>query len=169
VRGSAPEFLPLSESNGSLTMQPMPRDLAISCDRLNCTDLRSAWTWLVPADHTPLMIGAFGDWIFCAPDGSLWTLCLLEGDYRQIARDSAEFNRLKREPENLDSWFKAGWVEIAARHGLVPNIDECLGWKVPPFLGGAFSADNIAAFSLRVYQSIQGQLHQQRHRGKSAE
>jgi len=33
----------------------MPRDLAISCDRLDCTDLWSAWTWLVPADHTPLM------------------------------------------------------------------------------------------------------------------
>jgi hypothetical protein len=146
----------------------MPRDLAISCDSIDCNYLLSAWTWLVPAHHTPLMVGAFGDWIFGAPDGSHWTLCLLEGDYRQIARDSAEFNRLKRQPENLDSWFKAGWVAIAARHGLFPKIDECLGWKVPPFLGGAFSVDNIDVFSLRLYQHIQGQLHQQRHEGKLA-
>lgn len=147
----------------------MPRDIAISCDRLDCTDLLSAWTWLVPPDHIPLMVGAFGDWIFGAPDGSHWALCLLEGDYRQIARDSAEFNRLKRQRENLDSWFKADWVEIAARHGLVPNIDECLGWKIPPFLGGKFSVDNIAVFPLRVYQSIQGQLHRQRHAAKPGE
>lgn len=143
----------------------MPRDLAISCDCLDCAELLSAWTWLVPADHTALMVGAFGDWIFGAPDRSHWTLCLLEGDYRQIARDSAEFNQLKMRPENLESWFKAGWVAIAARHGLVPRIDECLGWKVPPMLGGTFSVDNISIFPLRVYQSIQGQLHRQRREG----
>jgi hypothetical protein len=76
---------------------------------------------------------------------------------------------LKRQPENLESWFKADWVEIAARHGLVPAVDECLGWKIAPFLGGPFRVDNIAVFSWRIYQSIQGQLHQQRHQGKPAE
>jgi hypothetical protein len=147
----------------------MSRDLAISCDRLDCYGLLSQWAWLVPADHTPLMVGAFGDWIVGAPDGSHWVLCLLEGDYRQIARDCAEFNRLKQQPENMESWFKADWVEIAARCGLVPKIDECLGWKIPPILGGEFSVDNIAVFPLRVYQSTQGQLHRQRRERERTE
>jgi len=116
------------------------------------------------------MVGAFGDWIFGAPDGSMWTLCLLEGDYRQVAQTSDEFNRLKQQPENLNSWFKANWVSIAAGHGIVPKLDECLGWKKPPVLGGPFAVDNISVFSLRVYQCIQGQLHQQiRERRQSAD
>jgi hypothetical protein len=146
----------------------MSRDLAVAYDSIACDDLLAEWAWLVPVDHTPLMVGAFGDWIFGAPDGSHWTLCLLEGDYRQVAGDSAEFNRLKLQPENLESWFKADWVAIAAKHGLVPKIDECLGWKIPPILGGRFGVDNIAVFPLRVYQSIQGQLHRQRHEGNPA-
>jgi hypothetical protein len=146
----------------------MPRDLAIACEHIDCDGLLDEWRWLVPPDHVPLMIGAFGDWILGAPDASHWALCLLEGDYRKVANSSREFNQLKKDPENLESWFKAGWVEIAARHGMVPGINECLGWKVPPFLGGELSVDNIGVFSLRVYQSIQGQLQRQRWRSEQS-
>ena len=139
----------------------MPRDLAILCEHIDCKRLLTEWRWLVPADATPLMIGIFGDWIFGAPDGSQWHLDLLEGQFRQVARDSAEFNARKREEKYRDEWFGANWANIALENGLTPNRDECLGWKVAPVLGGPFSAANIQVFSLYVYQSVTGQLFRQ--------
>lgn len=137
------------------------RDLALPCSDIDCLPLLHEWRWLVPDDHNPLMIGAFGDWIIGAPDGSLWSLELLEGTYSQIAEDVEAFNRAKADPENLNLWFMAEWVEIAQRRDLVPKADECLGWKVHPMLGAPIDPENIKVFSLRVYQSLMGQFFRQ--------
>ena len=143
----------------------MQRDLAIACEGMDCGPLLEDWRWLVPHELTPLMIGIFGDWVFGAPDASHWHLDLLEGQLTRIASDSAEFNRLKSLDQYRDAWFSANWADIALSNGLVPNRDECLGWKIAPVLGGPFAADNIQVFSLRVYQCLQGQLFRQITRG----
>jgi hypothetical protein len=124
-------------------------------------DLLEPWGWLVPPEATPLFISVFGDWVFGAPDGSLWALSILEGTYSQIASNGAEYNRLKSSSEWLDNTFMAGWQEIAHRHGLLPTVHECIGWKVHPALGGSFSKENLQVFSMRVYQRLMGQLHEQ--------
>ncbi|MGH7028524.1 T6SS immunity protein Tdi1 domain-containing protein [Brevundimonas sp.] len=113
----------------------------------------------MPSDHTPLLIGAFGDWIIGAPDGSLWSLDALEGQYKWIAESAAEFNHAKLDEANRNLWFSADWVAIAFEQGLVPNADECLGWKDHPMIGGPFEFENIQIFSLNVYQALMGQLH----------
>lgn len=138
-----------------------PRDLAILCDQLEWQPLFQHWRWRVPLDHHPLLLGAFGDWICVAPNGSIWALCLLEGDYRQVAESTAAFDRAKLVASNLDEWFKADWVGIAAEHGLVPGEHESLGWIIHPRIGGEFSVENIQIFPLRVYQTLMGQLHRQ--------
>ena len=115
----------------------------------------------MPESDTPLFISIFGDWVFGHPDGSLWALSLLEGTYQQVAKNAAEYNALKNSFEWLDATFIAGWQEIAARKGLVPAEQECLGWKVHPMIGGKFEVENLAIFSMNVYQSIMGQLHRQ--------
>jgi hypothetical protein len=139
----------------------MSRDFATLCEGMDCTHLLSEWRWIVPSDSTPLMIGIFGDWIFGAPDGSLWHLDLLEGQFQKVARDFIEFNARKREEKYLDDWFGANWATIALENSLTPSGGECLGWKVHPILGGKFSVENIQVFSLKVYQSITGQLFRQ--------
>jgi hypothetical protein len=139
----------------------MPRDLAIFCEDMDCKRLLTEWQWLVPSDATPLMIGIFGDWIFGRPDGSLWHLDLLEGQFRQVARDSNEFNAKKSDEKYREEWFGANWANIALENGITPNRDECLGWKIAPVLGGSFSVANIQVFSLLIYQSINGALFRQ--------
>ena len=124
-------------------------------------DLLASWRWLVPTLATPLFITVFGDWVFGAPDGSLWALSVLEGTYWQIAESSGDYNRLKTSFEWLGETFIAGWQEIAHRHGLVPGVDECIGWKVHPMLGGAFEKENLQIFSMSAYQRLMGQLHQE--------
>lgn len=137
------------------------RDLAISCSELDWRPLLMEWRWLVPTDHTPLLIGAFGDWVIGAPDGSHWLLDLLEGRYYRIAANSEEFNVAKLDEANLSLWFSADWVGVATQHGLIPDFDECLGWAIHPRLGGPFAPENIKIFPLRLYQSLMGQLHRQ--------
>ncbi len=139
----------------------MERPLLVSTSEYDVPLLIAEWEWLVPVADTPLFVSVFADWVFGAPDGSLWRLSSLEGDYVRIAANSREYNTLNKSFEWLEDTFAAGWQEIALRHGLDPSIQECLGWKLHPLLGGQFEIANLGVFSMRVYQSLMGQLHRQ--------
>jgi hypothetical protein len=135
--------------------------VAIPCSEIDCSGLFDDWHWILPTMHHPVMIGYFGDTVFNAPDGSLWLLDVLEGTYQRIAANTDEFETLLRNPDNADLWFTQNWVEIATAHGLIPAIDQCLGWHIPPLFGGPFEIENIGVFPRRTYLCIQGQLHRQ--------
>ena len=137
------------------------RPLAIEASRFDCDELLQEWRWLVPPSAKPLLIGAFGDWVFGAPDGGVYMLCLFEGTFERVADSTAEFNRLKEQEQFRDDRFHADWVTVAAAHGLVPKEDECLGWKAAPIFGGPFRPENIAIYPMVIYQSLQGELHRQ--------
>ena len=137
------------------------RPLMIEAARYDTAALLTDWSWLVPATDTPLFISAFGDWVFGNPNGSLWVLSLLEGSYAQAARNSAEYNTLNKSSEWLDQTFISDWLPIAAGHGLEPDKDQCLGWRLHPLLGGKFEVGNLQLFHMSVYQSLMGQLHRQ--------
>lgn len=141
-------------------MQPL-RALMIPASEYDLPKLLDQWGWIVPAPATPLFLSAFGDWVFGHPDGSLWMLSVLEGSYSQIARDATEYNTLNKSVEWLESTFIAGWQVIAAGHGMQPLKDQCLGWKLPPVLGGKFEVANLQLFDMAVYQFLMGQLHRQ--------
>jgi hypothetical protein len=137
-----------------------------AAEAFDVKDLATPWRWLIPPSATPLFITVFGDWVFGAPDGGLWALSVLEGTFSKIAASGSEYNRLKASFEWLDETFIAGWQEIALRHGLVPAVHECIGWKVHPALGRPFEKENLKIFSMRVYQYLMGQLHQQLQQGR---
>lgn len=137
------------------------RDLAVSCDDLECDRLLEDWRWLVPEAMEPLMIGIFGDWVFGASDASHWHLDLLEGTFQKIADGSHDFNAKKELPTYRNEWFGEEWANIALSNGLVPKRDECLGWKIAPVRGGDFVLGNVQVFSLSVYQRVTGSLFRQ--------
>jgi Domain of unknown function (DUF1851) len=145
------------------------RPLMIEASLFNTRDLLDEWRWLVPTTDTPLFLSALGDWVFGHPDGSLWALSVLEGTYERIAANSAEYNKLKKSADWLESIFSAGWLAIAAGSGLEPEKDQCIGWKLHPLLGGKFEVANLQLFHMRVYQSLMGQLHRQLCARKSHE
>jgi hypothetical protein len=124
-------------------------------------DLLDEWRWLVPPDLTPLFITMLGDWIFGAPDGSLWTLSLLDASLRRLAASGAEYNRLKASEAWLDEQLQLGWYGIALGNGLAPTASQCIGWKVHPIVGGKFEKENLQLFTMRLYQSLVGQLLRQ--------
>ncbi len=147
----------------------LQRPLLITASEYDVAELREQWKWLVPDVDTPLFISAFGDWVFGRPDGSLWVLSLLGGTYEEVARNATEYNTLNKQVEWVEHVFIASWQPIAEAHGMVPETNECLGWRLHPCFGGKLEVANLQIFSMRVYQSIIGQLHRniQKH-GASA-
>ena len=123
--------------------------------------LRSYWRWAVPDSHVPLLITIFGDWVFGAEDGSHWVLSILDGNYFQVAESAVEFNCKKRSFDWLCENFIAGWQEIADRAGIVPEKDQCIGWVIPPVIGGEFSVQNMRIYPMPVWQLIMGQMLRQ--------
>jgi hypothetical protein len=132
----------------------------ISANEYDCDTLLSPWRWRVPGTATPLFLSGLGDWVFGDPNGSLWALSMLDGDYFRLAHSSEEYNRLNKSTEWLNATFAADWLVIGAEAGLIPAKDECLGWRRPPRIGGAFATENLKLFSMRSYQIIMGQLHE---------
>jgi hypothetical protein len=45
--------------------------------------------------------------------------------------------------------------------GMRPNQGQCIGFKIPPVLGGKIEIDNLDIYELTVYQAIMGQIHEQ--------
>jgi hypothetical protein len=130
-------------------------------DEREAESLLDDWRWLVPRDLTPLFVTMLGDWIFGAADGSLWALDMLEGNLRQVASSAAEYNRLNKSREWLEETLLIDWYEVALEAGLVGAPDDCIGWARHPMVGGRIERANLRRFSMRIYQSLMGQLHRQ--------
>ncbi len=63
-----------------------------------------------------------------------------------------------REPALAGSFF-ASWAQ--ANPGLLPlDVAWCVGYKVPLFLGGKDTIENLEVIDLEVYWSMSGQLRQ---------
>ena len=133
----------------------------LPAERYDVPRLLHEWQWLLPPNQSELFVTVLGDWVFGAPDGSLWCLSLLEGNYTQIAANSADYNRFKQSPDWMSATFSAEWQPIGEHHGLFPTNSECLGWRLHPRIGGKFSSANLQVFDMAVYQSLMGQLHRQ--------
>jgi hypothetical protein len=143
------------------------RAFMVEAARYKLPRLLEEWQWLLPGHHTPLFISVLGDWVFGAPDGSLWCLSILEGDYTKIAANAAEYDTLNKSEEWMNRTFIADWQDMAFEQGLHPSEAQCIGWKLHPLLGGRLDPTNLQLFDMAAYQSLMGQLHRQlnRHTG----
>ncbi len=137
------------------------RPFMVAAKEYDLPRLLHDWQWLIPKTDTPLFLSVMGDWVFGAPDGSLWSLSVLEGEYFQVAANADEYNKLNKSEEWLNKTFIAEWYPVALIHDLEPTENQCLGWKLHPLLGGKLASENLQVFDMLVYQSIMGQLHRQ--------
>ena len=73
------------------------RAFLISASEYDTKALLWAWQWRVPPSFAPLFVSVMGDWVFGAPDGSLYALSMLDGDLFRIAENAAEYNAAKND------------------------------------------------------------------------
>jgi len=142
-------------------MKPIAVDLTIPLDELDTQSLLSDWRWLVPSDYIPIQMNKFGWWFLANSVGHIFLLDHIEGGLQCIARSLTEFNEKKKNEDIQSDWFQDGFILRCHREGPILGPGQCYMWKIPPILGGKFQHENISVASLRVCQSLMGQLFRQ--------
>ena len=140
---------------------PNSIDLTIDLSALDVQDLLSDWRWCVPADYTPVQMTKFGDWFFADPQGRVHMLDIIEGNLQEVAPSLTDYNALKNTADKHTEGFLDGFVFRCVGGGLTLGPGQCYGWRLHPLIGGKFEFQNIQVFSLRVYQSLMGQITRQ--------
>jgi hypothetical protein len=136
-------------------------DLTIPLSNLDTEDLLREWRWCIPEGYTPIQMTKFGDWFFVDQRQHVHMLDLIEGTLQEVALTIPAYNELKNTPDKHSEWFLDGLVFRCVEEGMPLGPSQCYGWRVHPMLGGKTAFENIQVFSLRVYQSLMGQLFRQ--------
>lgn len=116
------------------------------------------WRWLVGANAEALCMTVMGDWIFTHQEGSIWLLDTIEADVRVVAPGLARLESLLDSPDERDALILEG-LALAVLDGQRLPAEHCLGWRVPPVLGGATDRSNLAVVPSGPYQEWMGGLH----------
>ncbi len=120
------------------------------------------WGWLVePKLHLWRVTKAGDALLRHADDGSIHFLDVVSGNVERIATDHTTFESAAEIAENADRWFMPDVVDGQAALGMSPGANECLSFKHPLVLGGAFDPENVETCSVLVHFSIAGQIHEQ--------
>jgi hypothetical protein len=139
--------------------------------RIHAVTDMAKWTAMVSA-----VFPGFKDRIFCFSYDWLGrhfaldfkrienTRCLIlmlepgSGEVLEIPADFHSFHNqelIDYRNEALASEFYESWLSI---DGKKPTLTECVGYRVPLFLGGKDEMDNLEITDMEVYWSITGQL-----------
>ena len=124
-------------------------------------ELRANWQWRVGSEYQVVGMTAMGDWLFADSAGAVHLLETVEASFDRIADDMAELVRLSASDEFRDDTFLEGFALGALAGGQLPQ-NHCVGFKVPPILGGKFDPSNLQVAAVGTYQTWTGRLHEAR-------
>lgn len=132
--------------------------LTIDLAGLDCDALLNDWRWLVPENLSPLCMTVFGDWFFRDDRGAVHFLDLAGGRLKEVAHSKEEWQRRCGDPQSRDEWFMPALAEACFQRFTILTPGTCLGYKLPPLVGGTLDVDNIEVTDLVIHQSMIGQL-----------
>jgi Domain of unknown function (DUF1851) len=91
-----------------------------------------------------------------AIDGQFWRICPEDLYCKVIAKDPAEYERLRETEEFRRDWQMSALVAMAAEKlGQVPP-ERCYCMKIPGVLGGGYAADNLGTIDRAELVSFAG-------------
>ena len=136
-------------------------DLTIDLANVDFSDLLSDWYWRVEGQFAPLLMTAFGDLFLRDPDGQVWFLDLVSGEFTVVANDTDEWAAMFDNPDTADEWLMPGLVYALIDEGMRLEAGTCYGYRIAPVLGGKIEPDNIEVTDLSVHFAVTGQIHEQ--------
>ena len=136
-------------------------DLTVSFSHLPRETLLEDWVWPIGTERFPILITALGDaFVQDAVDGSVHLLSAGAGTCSRVTDDVATFReRLLDRAFVLDN-FVPGIVADLRNSGRPLAQGQLYSYRVPPALGGEYSADNLEPTDISVHFSILGQINQ---------
>jgi hypothetical protein len=133
-------------------------DYTVDLEGIDVDELISEWKWAVPSGLKVVATTKFGDSFLISEDNRVVFLDTLDGSLSDCGKGNLFSDGFVEENRER---FSADWVEICIQRGMLLEAGQCYGWKVHPIIGGKFAFENIKVFSLRVYESVTGQLVRQ--------
>jgi len=130
-------------------------------DHLVVERLLAEWRWLCPQPMSLVARNAFGDLFLREQEGRIFKLDVATGKMTRIAESVEEFRKVSRTEEKRKEWFLEADELAAAKRGLTPGKDQCIGFKIP--LVFAESGSPGDAFLADPYEQVSflGNLHRQ--------
>lgn len=120
--------------------------------------LRQEWRWAVPDNYRIFGMTIIGDWLFEDERGSVFLLETMEASLGRIADDLLELEALVESPDKRDELLLEGHA-LAVLKGGALSQNHCVGFRVPPVLGGPFDTSNLEVVPVSRYQVWTGRLH----------
>jgi hypothetical protein len=133
----------------------------IPLEGLSSEELLEDWAWLLGKTFTLIALNNFADMFLRNEAGEIYFLSLATGELNELAKSSAEFQRLSADKVNQEKLFSLKLLTELERAGLKIASGQCFGFKKPPSLGGEIEVSNIEISPLNPYVSLMGQIHQQ--------
>lgn len=137
-------------------------DVTIACDEADFSAiLEQWWSWLLRGTYRPLLMTVFGDWFLLDGIEKVFFLDMVAGTLTCVAESQSALRTLIDDENRRDSWFLPGLVIAMRQRGMARPKGECYAYKVHPVLGGKLEPANLILLSIRVWQALCSQIHQQ--------
>ena len=120
---------------------------------------RGHWEWLVGPEYTVVGMTTMGDWLFLDSRGAVHLLETLEATFECIALNVEQLVQLAASEDYRDDTFLQGFAVAALQSASLPP-NHCVGFKVPPVLGGPMNTTNLHVTAAASYQAWTGRLHE---------
>ncbi len=136
-------------------------DLTINPEGVDLDELLSDWNWAMPEPMRPVLLTALGDLFAQGETGVVYFVDVIEGHIRVVAEDGSVFEDLLSDMEFVtDHFFPSRIVELRET-GIELEANQVYSHQLPLVLGGNDELENYETSDVRVYISIQGQIHEQ--------
>ena len=130
-------------------------------DHLDVERLLAEWRWLCPQPMALVARNSFGDLFLRDQEDRVFKLDVAAGRMTRIAESMKEFCEQGRTEKRREEWFLESDELAAAKRGLTPNRDQCIGFKTPLVFAESGSLGDAFVADLYEQVSFLGTLHRQ--------
>jgi hypothetical protein len=121
--------------------------------------LLAGWSSILPSCFEVALVSCFGDVFIVPEDHSVHMLDIGGARLDRVAGSTAEFGESVL--QNVDEWLLPKLVDECLAAGLVLGPNELYGYRIPPFLGGDYSVENIEVTNIVLHYDLLGDIFEQ--------
>jgi hypothetical protein len=137
------------------------KDLIKDKSKLDLTDIRESWEWLISSQKDILIVTIFGDLFLIGDNGEINWLETGIGNLTTIANNIEDFKIQLQNTNNFNNWF-LNWLHDDIKNSGIKLCDnQVFSFKKPPILGGDYTFDNIEPTDISVHFHFLGQICKQ--------
>jgi len=127
------------------------------------SELKQAWSWLLPEHYQPILFTALGDMFFEVPSGEVHWLNTGTGSVTHVAANLSEFER-HLETDLAVDWFLPALIEQLVAAGKVLKTGQCYSFTtLPIFREGTYTVDNLRPCGAKEHFGFTGDVHKRIH------